>query len=307
MTLVASLLLVLAAGPAMAQGRQNRALDKRQNTAIKKNQRNIKQVRRTVRNVRTVLNAVGATVGTVRGDVTETRAALKAVQDLVPVFGKALTDLSAGLTTVGGGLQRLGSAFGSVEYGAVRLFGRTAGSGAEFRAVEGISANSSDILDDGNGALVTATVPVQSMTDPGRELTLRAAIRSAESDGGATGDPAGQVGAILYAKCASIPGVPATECGGSGSGIDPGQIVCAPQGPPPPQSNFGPLSEQIGSQPLINIQQKAPRSGFQNPTKDDPNPTGGGNCTLPGTGLYEVTFDVQFFDFPTSTTPGPTD
>jgi hypothetical protein len=225
----------------------------------------------------------------------------KAVQEQIAPGLKTLAD--AVQTQIAPNLQRLGDAYQSVEYGAVRLYERPASSSDDddFVAIGASSANSSDIPDDANGAVVAASIP--HFVSEAKDITIRAAIRSNETDGKATGDPAGQVGGILYAKCASIPGQAPTSC--AGGAVSAGQMVCAPVGPPAPTDFGGP----IGSQPLKVIQEAAPRVGFVNPTIDDTNPTGaqGNECTLPGSGLYEITMAVQFFDFPTSMNPGPRD
>ncbi|HEX8120566.1 MAG TPA: hypothetical protein VF549_04790 [Solirubrobacteraceae bacterium] len=231
--------------------------------------------------------------------LTQAGAGLVALQD-------AALKLKAGLEELAAGTKLLGDFVKADEYGAVRAFQRPAASTdeADFDAIPGISANSANIPDNGQGALVSASVPFLNTSGGPVDVTLRAAIRSNESDGAATGPPAGQVGGIFYAKCAAIPGQAPTSCPG---GVEPGAIVCAPSGPPPAQ-DFGPL---VGVQPLENIQTKDPATSFAAPTaEDDVNPTGevaNADCTIPGNGLYELTFAVQFFDFPTSTTPGPTE
>ena len=232
----------------------------------------------------------------------------KGLKDLAAATTAGFAEVSAGFDEVEAALTDIGAFLGATEYGAVRAFVRPGASTdeADFTAIPGFSTNTSDIPDNGQGATVTASLPYQNSSGGPQDVTLRAAIRSNESDGEAGGDPpAGQVGGILYAKCASIPGVAATEC--AGGTIDPGQIVCAPAGPPPPQ-NFGSL---VGTQPLENIPTKDSATSFTAPTAtDDINPTGeaaNADCTLPANGLYEITFAVQFFDFPTSTDPGPTE
>jgi hypothetical protein len=58
---------------------------------------------------------------------------------------------------------------------------------------------------------------------------------------------------------------------------------------------------------LVNIQQKSPET---DPTT--PGPTGGvdatgGTCTIPTAGTWIITAQAQFFDLPTSATPGHRD
>lgn len=290
----------------------------------KNNRRNIIRLRRNLSGLGSRLQAaitggdksiddkINGIVGVVTPILTRLGdAALKleaGLRELADKTAAGFNEVSAGFEEVEAALTNIGAFLGATEYGAVRAFVRPGSSTDEgdFTAIPGVSANSSDIPDNGQGALVSASVPYQNSSGGSQDITLRAAIRSNESDGEEGGDPpAGQVGGILYAKCASIPGVTATDC--AGGAIDPGQIVCAPTGPPSPQ-NFGPL---VGTQPLENIPTKDPATSFAAPTaEDDINPTGetaNADCTLPANGLYEITFAVQFFDFPTSTEPGPTE
>ena len=335
--LMCALTAVLAAGlmsaPAQAYTKAEKRAEQRQNRAVKQTRTSVKALKKSTKATNGALLDLAKAVGAAAGQLTSTTAETKKNSDtlaaVIPAVTGALTQLKDGLTAAGagigqlktgleaagagitqlktgleaagagltqlkGGLETLGSAYGSVEYGAVRLYRGDAGTtgNENLTAVQAVSANSADIPDDSNGALVTATVPFPATA--ATRLTLRAAIRSAEADGEATGDPAGQVAGIFYAKCLG------ETC--AGGNLEAGEIACNPSGPPGPTT----FPDPIGSQPVVNVQTKAPRVGFRNPTATDTNPTGG-DCTLPGPGLYELTFNVQFFDFPTSSTPGPKD
>jgi hypothetical protein len=215
---------------------------------------------------------------------------VSAIEALGPQIFSALTQLKDGLTAAGAGLTKLGSAFRAVEYGSAGVYAGT--------TQIGVFIGSPDIPDDGNSASAAGSFP----SDPtvlagGTPLVLRATIRSNETDGAATGDPAGQVGGLLYATC--------DQAGGCGA-VALGQIGCA-TGPPPSQ----PFTTPVGvlNLHLVNIQQKDSET---DPTT--PGPSGGvnatgGSCTIPAPagGTYIIHAQAQFFDLPTSSTPGPTD
>jgi len=320
-TVTGMLALGLVGAPAQGYSRAEKRAEKRQNSAIKKTRSSLSKTNKSVLDLRSstkattdaiarVASAAGAeskkNSATIAAVVPAVTTALTQLRDGLSAAGTGLgqlrdgmTQLRTGLETVGANLTRLGDAYQSVEYGAVRLYaGSATSTGNEgLQAVPGVSANSDDIPDDANGTLVTANVPVP--TDDPLRVTLRSAIRSNEVDGNPTGDPAGQAAGILYAKCIEADGC---DAGANEDFIPAGAAACTPAGPPPHTSFPAP----VGPQPVVNVQQRAPRTGFVNPTPNDTNPTGG-DCVLPGAGVYEVTFNVQFFDFPTSATPGPRD
>ncbi len=222
-------------------------------------------------------------------------------------LGNGLTTLSTAVQTqIAPNLQKLG------EYGAVAGF-VTLPAPAGGTTTGTPSIVSSDIPDDGNPATVSGTIPLDLTTLPAAAgtatLKLRAAIRSNEADGGATGDPAGQVGAALVVTCGGNFAAPTTTCGDGTTTFTPGETVCT-------------LVNDIASFPTpagalsiraVNIQQKDPRSS---PAKPD---TGSQDvfasnaaatdrsCLLTGGAEYVATPTAEFFYIPTSATPGPKD
>jgi hypothetical protein len=260
---------------------------------------------------------------------------IKTIEDAAPVIISSLTQLSdaakglkVGLETAGANLTNLGSAYQSVEFGATVVRVGPGGAGGALPA----TAVSPDIPDDGNPATATMDLPVSVGPGPGQVLedtllTPRSAIRSAESDGNATGDPAGYVGGLVTMTCGGGPGAGGT-CDTDPDNavtnlVPPGAVLCV-LGPPPNQNIAVP---GVGSVPfhLVTIQQKVGRADQTKPDATSPNPDAGvttatgtvigplGNeagegCKTGETGntlLLKV--QTQFVDIPTSATPGPTE
>jgi hypothetical protein len=256
------------------------------------------------------------------------------IKALTPIITKALTDLQAGLvavgnglTTVGAGLTSLGSAYQAVEYG-VTLF-RTGPGGAGPPLP--FSVISPDIPDDANTATAAGTIPISVGGGAGQvpantPIVPKSAIRSNESDGAATGPPAGYVGGLLIVTCGGGP------LGGGSCDVDPtagtaaappGTVVCV-VGPPPSQPINVP---GVGNQNffLNTIQVKAGRTDQSKPDAGSVNPLAGASagagsvigplgddandgCRTGDAGntlLFNI--QTQFVDIPTSTTPGPTE
>src|SRR5204862_5729148 len=101
---------------------------------------------------------------------------------------------ASGLTTVGGAVTTLGTAYQSVEYGVAGVF--------EGNSLLGGALISSDVPDDGNPAMANASI-LQSFGGP-TSLQLRASMRSNEAD--ATTSTAGQAGGVRYGKAPNPPG-----------------------------------------------------------------------------------------------------
>jgi hypothetical protein len=234
----------------------------------------------------TRVKAIEAGVPQVLDGLTKLSAAATQLKD-------GLTTVGAGLTTVGAGLTKLADAYGAVEYGVVRIYNTTDPNNITAIAP---AVTTSDIPDDSNTAGASGSIPF--VATAATKLHVTGAIRSAEADGVAGGDPAGQAGGIIYAVCATPP-----TSGGNCGGVAAGQIGC--QAGPPPSSVFqtpaGPTNLLA-----VNIPLKSSRTG-----QTDPTPTGvdiiGGDCNIPTAGVWLVTLNAQFLDLPTSATPGPKD
>jgi hypothetical protein len=234
-------------------------------------------------------------VSGIDGRVASIEAGVPVVVDSLTKLGAAaqqlkdgLTTVGAGLTTVGAGLQKLGDAYGAVEYGVVRIFNGTTPIAP--------ALTTSDIPDDGNTASAVGSIPF--VASGSTVLHTTGAIRSAEADGGATGDPAGQAGGIIYAICATPP-----TSGGNCGAVAAGQIGC--QAGPPPSSPFTTPAGVVNLL-AVNIQQKAARTDQSHPSSTDTDIISG-DCTIPTAGVWIVTVNAQFLDLPTSATPGPKD
>jgi hypothetical protein len=270
------------------------------------------------RQIRSVTNRLGDAVET----LTEVDGRLAGIEALAPVIASALTALQQGLTTVGSGLSQLNQAYQSVEFGATRMFIGPGGAGG---AVP-FTAVSPDIPDDGNRATASGEVPVPVGPNANAGqipenvlLSPRSAIRSAESDGAATGDPAGYVGAIIFVTCGGGPAAGAACDADPGAGSVPvptGAVLCV-LGPTPNQNINIPGQ---GTQPVgvVTIQEKTTRTDQLKPDANSPNPVAGGptsgplstpdGCLTGETGnTLLVNVQSQFVDIPTSTTPGPTE
>jgi hypothetical protein len=222
--------------------------------------------------------------------LTDLGVRVKAIEDGVPAVIKGLGDLKVGLTALAdgtkAGFDKVTQTFRAVEYGSAGVYAGTTQIGPFI--------NSPDIPDDGNGASAIGSIPAPGLA-ASTPLQLKAAIRSNESDGGATGDPAGQVGGLLYATCGSAAG-----CGA----VPAGAIGCT-AGPPP----TSPFVTPVGTLnlALVNIQQKNSETDPTTPGSSGVDATGGGTCTIPTAGTWIITAQAQFFDLPTSATPSNTD
>jgi hypothetical protein len=289
-------MLVLASS-AMGFTKAEKKHEKKQNAAIGKA---AKAAARALNRTAALTTAVGdhtKSLADLQTASTGIDNRLKTIEAGVPLvfdgltkLGEAATQLKDGLTALSAGttagFTKVTETFRAVEYGSAGVYAGTTQIGPFI--------NSPDIPDDGNGATATGSIPAPGLA-ASTPLVLRAAIRSNEADGAATGDPAGQVGGLLYATCGSTAG-----CGAVPSGA----IGCT-AGPPPTSPFVTPAGTL--NLALVNIQQKSPET---DPTT--PGPTGGvdatgGTCTIPTAGTWIITAQAQFFDLPTSATPGHRD
>ncbi len=282
------------------------------------------------KNAATTADKKGADAGTV---AAAAQAGVNAILSQVPTITGALQKLADGLTQAATGLTALQTALGQVatsqEYGVVSvLVGPPVGGG-----FAPLGLTSSDIPDDGNSAPASGVLPiaVDAPQKAGLPVTLRAGIRTGETDGKATGDPAGYVGGLLTETCATptctIPtGQPAPN---DTTTVPAGTLLCSvgpsaatqipiPGGEPAPffvqkiqvglsrvpgstGSNVTPATSDSSVNPL----QGASGTGVSGPLSDGTN----FGCKLPLATGNVATFNAQtqFVDVPTSLTPGITD
>lgn len=186
----------------------------------------------------------------------------------------------------------------AIEYGVARVF-------ANGTAVPGATFVSADIPDVGQPAQANGSIPF--LATAGTVLTLKGAIRSNESDGTGSANPAGQAGAVLYAICATPPTrtnpadpattVPNPKCpiaALGGQALQPGQIACT-SGPPPLKTFSTPIGDI--SRNLASIDTKATVSDQDAPAADGQDIANGG-CTLPADGVYNIVVNASFADIP---------
>jgi hypothetical protein len=215
----------------------------------------------------------------------------------------ALEDsVAPALTALGDGLTTLGAAYQAVEYGAAKgTITLPAGCGGTTSLTPALV--SADIPDDGNPATTSGSVPLNVAACPAVAgnitLDMVGAIRSNESDGAATGDPAGQAGGLMVINCATGP------CAdGAGAAKDPGEMVCSAV---TPNSTFDLPDGSQTSQPLVNIQEGDDRLASDQPVAGDVDILGASSCAVKGGAVYMMVPTIQFVDIPTSLDPGPTD
>ena len=325
-------------------------INRRLNTARKQLATTRRQVSTARRQIRNLLRDLGLLTGRVRnsegGLGTLLGAAPQLITSLQTLGNVVQNQIGPGLTTlantvrdtIGPGLQRVGDFVAAQEYGTVGVYTAAPGDAIDDSCCRTTTVQSGDIPDSGNTTMASGTLPIQvtptasenttypNAVNPGAKLTLRAAIKSAENDGNATGDPAGQVGGLMTVTCAGGGGNPGF-CGDDGNpgvgqaDIPAGVVVCVVG---PSKSNDFPIPGGTTTQSLVNIQEKSgltdstvPAFNFGpklvNVLADAQNAAGSGNaaegsCAMPNAfGLYQVEIQTQFADIPTSATPGPKD
>ncbi|MEA2171983.1 MAG: hypothetical protein QOF76_5283 [Solirubrobacteraceae bacterium] len=186
-------------------------------------------------------DAASALAQAAQAAVAGVSAKVDAILAAVPTITKSLKDLADGLTTAGAGLTKLGSAAAAQEYGVIKL---------QLGGVDlpGAILVSPDIPDDSNGTTVTGTL-IGSIpaTTPAKPITVRAGIRSGESDGTGAALPAGQAG--IVSMRIDSPNA-ALEGGGNAAS-------------PPAAGFYLPLTSAAnatyGGAPVYDIPDKAPR------------------------------------------------
>ena len=316
----ASLLVALAAAPsasaasgdsATATASQKRISTRTLNTRLNSTRRQVATARRTLS--RTVRD-LGLLTGRVRnaegGLGTLLGAAPTLISSLTTLGNAVRNDIAPGLTkladavqnTIGPGLTNLRDFTFALEYGA--FIGRIELPPAAGGTVQTTPALvSADIPDSGNPTFLTpANVPVDLTAVPAAAgnvaIGLRGAIRSNESDGAATGSPAGQMGGLLTITCLTGP------CqDGTGAAKDPGELVCTTQ---TPSSSFPLPNNATTNQRLVNIQEKV---ALTDTSKPDGSSTDiiGSTCAVKGGAVYGLNANVASADLPTSASPAPKD
>jgi hypothetical protein len=276
-----------------------------------------KQLKKSIKKTNKSIKKLAAALAVLTGSNKSNADSIKTIVDGVPAIVNGLTALKDGLTT-------LGAAYQSVEYGVYHAVISTSGAGpVPPGASDTPNGFSPDIPDDGNGAQSSAAfpVPIPSCGAPcgGAEIpagtatvNARASIRSAEADGKAGGDPAGQVAGVYYVTCGTAGGCGSTAAGQSS--VPTGAILCSAITPANNYSYTNPASGQTSLQQLVNIPLSTSRTDQSRPS-DDPtdgltvNATAGNTCSFGAvTGrTYLLQMTMQFFDLPTSTSPGATD
>jgi hypothetical protein len=256
----------------------------RQSAAERKQNRKIAEL--VVKTVKTAgdVAALTTTVGGID-------ARLKVIEGAAPQIIDGLTKLKDGLTTAGAALQKLGDAYQAVEYGRAALF-YTNGT-----AVAGTAVTSADIPDDGNAINVAEDAIVAIPTTAATTINLRAAIRSAESDGDDAAKTAGQAGGFIQVY----------------NGQTGASITC--QGSTAPLGIFGtqpgdPIVTPSGTTMLLPLKNIPGGNLRTDTTHPDSTSTSllPAACNIPGAtagDVYKVHYSVNFLDIPTSTTPGP--
>ena len=278
--------------------------------------------RRQVASARTTLSKLGKDMGTLNTRLKSAEggvalllgAAPQLVTGLQTLAGVVQTQIAPGLlqlkdalekqvqpallkvqNELAPGVERLGAAYQAVEFGRAGIF---AGGTSTPTVAAGGTVTSADIPDDGNTVTVKESAVVVATAAGSMTIDLRAAIRSAESDGDSTSETAGQAGGFVLVKnldtgvrvaCTGAPNPPGIM------GTQTGDPIVTPSG-------------TVTDKPLKNIPGGLARTDQTAPTNTSTSllPASCGFAAAAGT-TYEVSYSVNFVDIPTSTTPGPTE
>jgi hypothetical protein len=248
-TLVAVLALSLAATPALAVSKRDKAQNKALKTLTKRTKATDKK-----------LKTLGTNLGKLTSDVANAKSGLAAIQAAIPTvvsslttLGDAAKQLKTGLETAGAGLTQLSGAFQgyvkAAEYGVVQLYFDPEGDGFEPNdALPGQLLTSADVPDDANQSTVSGklffSIPDQTTAKP---IALKGGMRSQEKDGTGAANPVGEAG--LMAMTVSVIGAPGTVSAGGGN---PGAPTTLPLTTKP--------NAAFGGAPIVAIPNKAPRS-----------------------------------------------
>src|SRR3954452_24901495 len=273
--------------------------EKKQNARITKiNKRLSKAIKAATKTTKSV-----ATLSTTVGNQTQALATLTTLANATDAKVTALDTKATGIDnrlkfietaapTIVDNLTKLGTAYQSVEFGRAGIFDGD----ADLTIAAGGAVTSADIPDDGN-TITTGedAIVVAGAGATNESLTLKAAIRSNESDGDDAAKTAGQAGGYIF--------VVDIDTGG-------GRKACI--GAPNPPGIFGTArgdsivtpSGTVTNLPLKNIPGGVLRTDQSKPDASStsllPAP-----CTFAATPghTYEVHYSVNFLDIPTSATP----
>ena len=307
-------LLACAVGLALVPATDAMAIskaEKKQNARIaavnKRLTKTIKSVAKTASNVAklstTVSNQTKA-LATLTTLANATDGKVTALDTKVTGVDTRLKAIEAAAPTIIDSLTKLGTAYPAVEFGRAGIFAGDADPTTGLTVAAGGTVTSADIPDDGN-AITTGedAIVVAGAGATNETLTLKAGIRSAESDGdpdkgGSSSTTAGQAGGYLYVV-------------DTGAGF--GRVACT--GAPDPPGIVGTLpgdSIVTPSGTVTNLPLKNLPGGFKRTDTTQPNSSSttlAGPCQFaaqPGH-VYQVHYSVNFLDIPTSTKPGPTE
>jgi hypothetical protein len=331
-------------GPTAKAAISKKKINRKVNRVSKRVTKVGKRVTKAENRLKTAAKAIAAVGQLAKGADDKANRILAVAPQIVnglTALRDASLQLKAGLQALAAGTQRLGQFATSQEYGWVAMY--TQRPGAANPCCRSTPVMSPDIPDSGNTASASGELPISvspaapeagapNLVLPGTKVSMRAAIKSNEADGGAEGDPAGQVGGLLMVTCAG-----GGAGGGCGDGPDPNPNDETPENTQPDfpagtlmclvgptqknrfQTPAGPTDQQ-----LVNIQEKqgfteSPTNfdfefgpGLVNPLANAQTQAGTGNktegtCLLPSNGAYLVKLQTQFVDIPTSADPGPRD
>ena len=267
--------------------------DSKQNARIAKHSKSIQKLGGAVATIGASLKSVDNRLKTIEGAAPQIIDGLTQLKD-------AATKLKDGLTAAAAGLTKLGDAYQAVEFGRAGIFAATGGTGTP-TVVAGGTVTSADIPDDGNSVTTGDEAIVAAPSSGGPHtmaINLRAAIRSAESDGDSAAKTAGQAGGFV--QVSNLTTGASVACIGSPApggifGTQPGDSIVTPSG-------------TVTNLPLKNIPGGLLRT-------DTTAPTTSSTSLLPAAcsfaaadnDVFRVHYSVNFVDIPTSTTPGPTE
>jgi hypothetical protein len=262
-------------------------------------------------------NGVKSAVDTIVAGVPAIVDGLTQLKDgLVTIQGVLEGTVAPALTALNDGLVKLGGAYQAVEYGVARV------SATNATVAAGSLITSADVPDDGNAAVANGTAILVATGSP-VAVDLKADIRSNEGDNVA-GGTVGQAGGFVYVK-----GTQQTFTDNDAD-VDPGGGVVAANrdgqetvvqrvaciGAPNPPGIFGTVAGEnivtptgtVTNLSLRNLPGGIVRTDTTHPDASSPSllPAACQFAATPGA-VYEVYYNVNFVDIPTSTTPGPTE
>jgi hypothetical protein len=313
---------------AKAKSAQKRVSTRTLNRRLNTTRRQVTTATRRIRTLTTGLGTLTARVARGEGGLNLLLGAAPQLVNGLTTLGNVVRDqIGPGLTTlantvrdtIGPGLQRVGDAVQAVEYGVAGL---TLNDGAAGVIATGGQAISSDVPDDGNTAMAKGTAYIQSTAAGAIQFVLRGVIRSNEADNTAA-QTVGQAGGFVTVKrvdpaATQADTTPITTYNQAGVVQD-----CADDDVTTVANNTFILGTPTGATivtptgnrtdlNLVNLPGGTARTDTAGPVASSPSlfPAALPQCTIVATAasqLFEVTYQVNFADIPTSTSPGPKD